>query len=97
LACWKIEFDSDVEKDLRKLGKLAQKRILNFLKEKIALSSDPRIHGKALSGNLSGLWRYRVGDYRIISKIEVNVLTVLIIKIGHRKDVYNHHPVKNKK
>jgi len=67
---WKIEFDSDVEKDLRKLGATAQKRILTFLKKRIATTDDPREHGKALTGDFSGLWRYRVSDYRIISKIE---------------------------
>jgi mRNA interferase RelE/StbE len=61
---WKIEFDSDVEKDLRKLGATAQKRILTFLKKRIAATDDPRAHGKALTGDFSGLWRYRVGDYR---------------------------------
>ena len=62
---WKIEFDSDVEKDLRKLGHTAQKRILKFFKEKIATSHDPRIHGKALTGNLIGFWRYRGGTIRL--------------------------------
>lgn len=86
---WKIEFDSDVEKDLRKLGHTAQKRIIKFLKEKIATDQDPRAYGKALSGNLTGLWRYRVGDYRVIAQIEDNVFTVLVIKIGHRKEIYD--------
>ena len=86
---WKIEFDSDVEKDLRKLGHTAQKKIITFLKEKIATGYDPRVHGKALTGNLIGLWRYRVGDYRIISKIEDDVYTVLVIKVGHRKEIYD--------
>ena len=86
---WKIEFDSDVEKDLRKLGAIAQKRILTFLKKRIATTDDPRAHGKALTGDFSGLWRYRVGNYRIISKIEDNVFTVLVVKVGHRKEVYD--------
>ena len=85
---WKIEFDSDVEKDLRKLGHVEQKRIIKFLKEKIAAVQNPRVHGKALTGNLSGLWRYRVGDYRIISKIEDDVFTILVIQVGHRKNIY---------
>jgi len=54
---WKIEFDTDVEKDLRKLGNTAQKRILAYLKEKIIPSDDPRALGKSLSGDLAGLWR----------------------------------------
>ena len=86
---WKIEFDSDVEKDLRKLGHTAQKKIIKFLKEKIASHQDPRTYGKALSGNLGGLWRYRIGDYRVIARIEDNIFTMLVIKIGHRKEVYD--------
>ena len=86
---WKIEFDSDVEKDLRKLGAVACKRIFKYLRENIASSHVQKSHGKPLSGNLSGLWRYRVGDYRIISKIEEDVFTILIIKVGHRKDIYD--------
>ena len=85
---WKIEFDSDVEKDLRKLGHNAQKRIFKFLKEKIVNSADPRIHGKSLTGNLNGLWRYRVGDYRIICQIEDDEIIILVLAIGHRKEIY---------
>lgn len=86
---WKIEFDSDVEKDLKKLGHIAQKRILKYLKEKIATSVDPRLLGKSLTGDLNGFWRYRVGDYRVISKIEDDVFIVLVVKVGHRKNVYD--------
>lgn len=86
---WKIEFDSDVEKDLRKLGYTAQKRILAYLKEKIMPSDDPRSFGKPLSGDLIGLWRYRVGDYRILAKIEDDNFVILIIHVGHRKNVYD--------
>jgi mRNA interferase RelE/StbE len=86
---WKIEFDADVEKDLRKLGHTAQKRILTYLKEKIMTSEDPRSLGKPLSGNLIGLWRYRVGDYRILAKIEDDSFVILIVHAGHRKNVYD--------
>ena len=86
---WKIEFDADVEKDLRKIGHTAQKRILAYLKEKIMPSNDPRLFGKALSGELAGLWRYRVGDYRILAKIEDNNFVILVVHIGHRKNVYD--------
>ena len=85
---WKIEFDSDVEKDLKKLGHTAQKRIFRFLKEKILTTDDPRNLGKALTGKLSGLWRYRVGDYRVIAKIEDDHFVVLVVHVGHRKNVY---------
>lgn len=89
ILIWKIDFDSDVEKDFKKLDHTAQKRIIKFLKEKIAINENPRIHGKPLTGKLSGLWRYRVGDYRIISRIEDHIFTVLVIKVGHRKAVYD--------
>ena len=86
---WKIEFDSDVEKDLKKLGHTAQKRIIKFLKEKIMTSDDPRNYGKTLTGDLAGLWRYRVGDYRILAKIEDHHFVVLVVHIGHRRNVYD--------
>ena len=86
---WKIEFDREVEKDLKKLGHTAQKRILRFLKEKISPVEDPRILGKALAGNFSGFWRYRVGDYRIIVKFEDAACVILVVLIGHRKSVYD--------
>jgi mRNA interferase RelE/StbE len=86
---WKIEFDSDVEKDLKKLGHTAQKRIFKFLKDKIMTADKPRNYGKALSGDLAGLWRYRVGDYRILAKIEDHHFIVLVVHVGHRKSVYD--------
>jgi mRNA interferase RelE/StbE len=85
---WKIEFDRDVEKDLRKLGHTAQKRVLKFLKEKIAPLEDPRSSGKPLTGDLNGFWRYRVGNYRIIVKFEDTALIVLVVLVGHRKSIY---------
>lgn len=86
---WKIEFDADVEKDLRKLGHTAQKRILTYLKDKLMHVNDPRTLGKPLSGDLSGLWRYRVGDYRILAQIEDETLIIFVIHVGHRKNVYD--------
>lgn len=86
---WKIEFDVDVEKDLKKLGYPAQKKIIKYLKEKIAPAYNPCLFGKPLTGNLSGLWRYRVGDYRIIAKIEKEIFVILVIEVGHRKNVYD--------
>ena len=86
---WKIEFDADVEKDLKKLGHTAQKRIINYLKEKISPASNPRSFGKALSGDLNGIWRYRVGDYRILATIEDEIFVILVIHVGHRSNVYD--------
>lgn len=65
-----------------------QKRIVSFLQDRIQPADNPRNTGKALQSNLSGLWRYRVGDYRLLCKIEDGELIVLVIEIGHRREVY---------
>ena len=85
---WTVEFDDAAAKELRKLDKQAQKDILKYLRERIATDEDPRRFGKPLSRNLAGLWRYRIRDYRLICNIEDNKLIVLILHVGHRKDVY---------
>jgi mRNA interferase RelE/StbE len=85
---WQVEFDRDAARDLRKLGKPAQRSILQYLRKRVATSSDPRRFGKALTGDLKGLWRYRVADYRIVAKIEDDRFIVLVLTVGHRGDVY---------
>ncbi|MHB8886208.1 MAG: type II toxin-antitoxin system RelE family toxin [Methylovirgula sp.] len=87
-SAWRIEFDAAALDDLRKLGTTTRVRILRFLQEHIAPAEDPRRLGKALSGDKAGFWRYRVGDYRIIARIEDQRLVVLIIAIGHRSEIY---------
>lgn len=86
---WIIEFDDRARKELRKLDKASQKEILKYLRDKIAASDNPRRFGKALQSNLAGLWRYRIRDYRIICNIEDDVLTVLVVRVGHRKKIYD--------
>jgi len=83
-----VEFDKSVYKYLSKLDKYTTKMILNWIEDRLENCENPRIYGKALSSNLAGLWRYRVGDYRIIAKIIDEKIIVLIIAIGHRKDIY---------
>ncbi len=85
---WRIDFDAAALDDLRKLGTTPRVRILRFLQERIAPADDPRRLGKASSGDKAGFWRYRVGDYRIIARIEDQRLMVLIIAIGHRSEIY---------
>jgi mRNA interferase RelE/StbE len=86
---WTIELDPAAEKDLDKLDPQQAKRILRFLFERVAHLEDPRSIGEALKGSkFSTLWKYRVGDYRIISSIEDNVAQILVVKIGDRKEVY---------
>jgi mRNA interferase RelE/StbE len=86
---WRIEFIPQAERDLAKLDKQAARRILRFLSECIAASENPRSTGMSLKGDkFQGLWRYRVGDYRIIARIEDEVLRVLVIEVGHRREIY---------
>lgn len=86
---WRIEFDSDAARDLRKLGSEPQRLILRYLRQRIATSEDPRRFGRPLTGDLKGLWRYRVGDYRIVASIEQDRFVVLIVTVGHRREVYD--------
>lgn len=84
---WEIKFDEGVERTLGKLDKQTAKRIVRKLRQ-IAQLDNPRQLGKALTGNLSGLWRYRVGDWRIICYLEDAELVVLVIDVDHRRQVY---------
>jgi mRNA interferase RelE/StbE len=85
---WNVEWDDAAVKELRKLDKPAQKDILKYFRERIAIDDNPRRFGKPLSRELAGLWRYRVRHYRIICNIEDDTLVVLVLRVGHRKDVY---------
>ncbi len=85
---WTVEFDDAAAKELRKLDHKAQGDILRYFRERIATDEDPRRFGKPLSGELTGLWRYRVREYRMICNIEDNKLIVLVVRVSHRKDVY---------
>lgn len=83
-----IIYSEQARKNLKKLDKQIAKRIIKYLEELEKLEN-PYLKGKALTANLSGLWRYRVGDYRIICEIKNNELIILVIKIEHRKQIYN--------
>jgi len=85
---WKIEYTETARNRLRKLDKPVARRIVDYLDERIAPLENPRSTGKALTGPMGGLWRYRVGDYRVICEIQDEVLRVLVIEIGNRRDVY---------
>jgi mRNA interferase RelE/StbE len=86
---WQIKFDDASRKDLAKLDKQIAKRIAAFLRERVAVLDDPRSIGEALKGSKLGeFWKYRVGDYRIISSIEDGSLCILVVQIGNRKGVY---------
>ena len=85
---WTVEFDNRARRELRKLDADPQQTILRYLRERIAGAENPRQFGKPPRMNLAGLWRYRVGDYRMICRIEENRLVVFVIKVGHRREVY---------
>jgi mRNA interferase RelE/StbE len=86
---WKIEFSAEADRELSKLDKPQAKRILKFLQERVAKIDDPRSIGKALQGvRLGEFWRYRVGDYRLICKIEDARVVVLVLRVGHRGEIY---------
>ena len=88
---WTIEIDKAAKKELAKLDKSAADRILRFLEERIATDENPRRFGEALVENLAGLWKYRVGDYRVIVEIQDAIIVVLVLRIGHRSKVYGGH------
>lgn len=86
---WRIEFEDTALKELAKLDKQVARRILIFLRERVAVLDDPRSVGEALKGSRLGeFWKYRVGDYRIITNIEDGVMRILVLKVGNRREVY---------
>lgn len=80
-----VVYTPEAEKQFAKLDKPIQKRIKKYLDE----IEDPRSRGKALIGNLLGIWRYRVGDYRILCKIKNEELIILVLEVGHRSKIYS--------
>jgi len=82
-------YNRAVEKQFRKLDPPVQRRIMAWLDAHIEGSTDPRAWGRALEGPLGTMWRYRVGDYRVIAKIEDGQFLVLVVKTGNRSDVYS--------
>lgn len=85
---WKIEFDKKAKKELSDLDKSVEKRITSFLKNRISNLENPRSIGEALQGKLKNLWKYRIGNYRIICNIEDKIITIVVLRIDHRREVY---------
>ncbi len=85
---FKIVFSEKALKELKKLDKHTALFIIGWLRKNIEGCSDPRQHGKGLTANRSGQWRYRVGDYRIITEIQDDKVIVLVLAVGHRKNIY---------
>ena len=86
---WIINYTESALRQLKKLDRPTALRILDYINERVALADDPRILGKSLVGpKLGAYWRYRVGDVRVICNIQDGELCVLVVEIGHRKQVY---------
>ncbi len=86
---WLIEFEHSAMKDLAKLDKQTAKRISTFLRERVAALDDPRSIGEALKGSkLGDFWRYRLGDYRLIADIRDAKVSILVVRVGNRRNIY---------
>jgi len=85
---WTVELSSGAERQLRKLDPGTAKRLGSYLRALVAETSDPRERGKALTGPMTGLWRYRIGDYRIVCELIDQRLVVLVVRLGHRSRIY---------
>ena len=90
---WRIEFDAGALKDLHGLDRQVARRITRFLRERLAQMEDPRGLGAPLRSSAGDpgavpLWRYRVGDWRVVARIEDDVLRVLVLRVAHRREVY---------
>ena len=86
---WKVELDRAAVRDLDQLDPSAARRILAFLHGRVAALDDPRSIGEALKGSALGeFWKYRVGDYRLICSIEDKRILILVLRVGHRREVY---------
>ena len=85
---YKVEYTEQAIKELRKIDKHTQFFILAWIEKNLVDCENPRQHGKGLTANSSGQWRYRVGDYRIIAEIEDDKVIILVLTVGHRREVY---------
>ena len=85
---WTLEITRTAEKQITRLHRPAQQAIVNFLRERLSATENPRQWGRPLQGEKRGLWRYRVGDYRLVCDIKDTQITVMVLQVGHRKDVY---------
>lgn len=86
---WKVEISEGAKKSLKKLDMQISRRIIDFLKKRIAIDENPRRIGEGLEGSRLGeFWKYRIGDWRLVCRIEDKIITVLVLSVGHRREVY---------
>lgn len=84
-----VEFTKYALKELKKLDKTTVALITGWIRKNLEGCDNPRIHGKGLTADKAGQWRYRVGDYRVIAQIQDQRVTILVVNIGHRREIYN--------
>ena len=89
MSAWRVELSEMARKELRKMDPGVRTILLKWVRKNLEGCDNPRAHGKALSANLAGLWRYRVGNFRLIAEIQDDRLVILMIEIGHRSEIYN--------
>lgn len=85
---WRIEYSVVAERNLRRLNRQTAQRIVDYMRDRVAPLDNPRELGRALTGPLGGLWRYRVGNHRVICDIQDDVLRILVVRVGRRDQVY---------
>ncbi len=85
---WTVEFSPSAAKQMEKLDRPIALMIMGWIKRNLVGCLDPRAHGKCLSGNLAGSWRYRVGDYRLLCHLDDRKIVILVLSVGHRKEIY---------
>ncbi|WP_161879341.1 type II toxin-antitoxin system RelE family toxin [Alkalibacterium sp. MB6] len=85
---YQVEFEKGAQKVLKKMDKNQALLIMAWIQKNLVNCTNPRQHGKGLTANRSGEWRYRIGEYRLIADINDETITILVLEIGHRKDVY---------
>jgi len=83
-----VVFTNEAKKELKKLDRFTAMLLTAWVRKNLEGCSDPRQHGKGLAANRGGQWRYRVGDYRLVAEINDDTITILILTVGHRRDVY---------
>lgn len=87
---YRVETTNRFDREFRKLDRYTQRMIASWIDKNLEGCADPRVHGKGLTANRSGLWRYRIGDYRLICTIEDDRLVILALTVGHRSEVYDN-------
>lgn len=85
---YRVETTPRFDKEFRKLDRYTQRMLQSWIQKNLTNCDDPRVHGKGLTANRSGQWRYCIGDYRLICQIEDDALIILALSVGHRRDVY---------